>query len=197
MENRCGLPQLKGDHAQVLMRRRAVAQPRASNVDFRHQQRSGPRRRAMAFAGLHRRRCLPVLSGRRRHHAAGLGYAVADQDRALDPRTPRDALHRHLFVHARRRGVDLELLAVASPVRAGLRAIELVGRGHPDIARDRRDRGDLRSPARALSGAGARFRARDPAPLHVDGSFSRAPAHAGAARHGGLRRRAAGGRRSA
>src|SRR3954447_19191424 len=122
-------------------------QLRESDVDFHDKQRARPRCCALASAVLHCRRRLPVFPGHRRHHAARYRYAVADQDRAVDSRTPRPALYRHLFLHASRRALDLELLAIASPVRAGLRAVQLVGDSYPDVARDRSDRSDFRLPA--------------------------------------------------
>src|SRR5262249_31423309 len=90
------------------------------NVPFLHQQHCAAEPRACARAAVRRRRCVSLLPLYRRHAATGFRLVLADQDRTMDPRSPRTALYGFLFLHAVRPTLDLDLVVVASAVRAVL-----------------------------------------------------------------------------
>ncbi len=152
--------------------------------------------RARAGAAVRGRGRLSVLPLYRRHAASGLRLVLADQDRAVDPRSPRRALHRLLFLHAARRALDLDLLAVASDVRVLLCALGLGRAGDPHRGRDCSVGRNLRASARCASRNAALRAVRDAGGRALAASYPGAAAHAGAARDDRMGRHADGGGRS-
>ena len=114
----------------------------------------------------------------------------------MDRRAWRDAVHRRAFVHPVRRTLDVELLAVAGALRHLLWMAGLGRAGDPDLACDRRHGRDLHVSARPLCRSGARGLPRDAGGADIGYPLPGAAAYAGVPVHGGVPRRADGGRRS-
>src|SRR4051794_40138095 len=134
------------------------------------------------------RRCrhLSLLPLPRRHAASGLRLVLADQDRAVDPRSRRHAVHRSLLIHTDGRALDLDIVAVAGAVRLLLYAVRLGRARDPYRARDGGVGGDPGLAARHASGDAAVDPVFDAGAATVAEPHPGASAHPGAAGHGGM-----------
>src|SRR6478752_2902820 len=93
------------------------------HVPFLCQQHRGAESCASPSAAVRRCGRLPLLRACRQHAASGLRLVLADQDRTMDPRSRRYAVHGRLFLHADGRAVDFNVVAVAGAVRSLLCAM--------------------------------------------------------------------------
>ena len=173
-----------------------VNEPREADDPVRCPCQRGCKPDARAAAAVGRRRRLRAVSSGRQPAADRSRHDVADHGRAMDPRSPRGARDRRVFLHHARPALDLDAMAGAGGVCQELCAVRLERAGGDFGSRDR---GHLRAvheiPEPAFERkhhAGVRRRGAG-----ADGAASAgAAACAGDAGHGGVGLRTDRGRRS-